>query len=65
MIRAKELIEQLKRFDENAIVIVSGCYGSTSSNLDNVHEVDRKEKAYLGYTDTVQVICISSDICTG
>ena len=65
MIKAKELIEQLKKFDENAIVIVSGCYGSASDNLGNVCKVDRKEKAYLGYTDIVQVICIPSDICSG
>lgn len=63
--KAKELIRQLKRFDKNAIVIVSGCYGSTNDNLDNVLEVNTEWKNSLGYIDSVQVICIPSDICSG
>jgi tRNA A37 methylthiotransferase MiaB len=63
--KARELIEQLKKFDENAIVIVSGCYGSTSDNLDNILEVETEWKNALGYTDEIKVVCIPSNICSG
>ena len=62
---AKELIKQLNKFDENSEVIVSGCYGSTSGNLDDVIEENAKSKAYLGYSKKTKVICIPTDICSG
>ena len=65
MITVKELINSLSKFDENAIVVVSGCYSSMDDNLYAVSEMEEKEVSYFGYGKNTKVIIIDTDICSG